>query len=97
MPLSREDAQHVALLCRIALSEEELQRLQEQISSILEQFEVLKGLDTDEVPASSHSVALVTVMRQDTPQDSFPKEEVLTNAPQREEDFFRVLPILEEA
>ena len=97
MPLSREDVQHVALLCRIALSEEELQRLQDQLSNILEQFEVLKELDTEGVPPSGHSVALFTVMRQDAPRDSFPKEEVLANAPQREEDFFRVLPVLEES
>lgn len=96
MPLSREEVQHIATLCRIALSEEELERMRTQLSNILEQFEVLKEVDTRGVPPTGHSVALESVMRDDTPRDSFPRDDILANAPRREGDFFLVNAVLEE-
>ena len=96
MPLSREEVLHVASLCRLLLTEEELSLLQHQLSDILEQFEVLKGVDTEETAPGGPS-PLSTVMRADTPRDSFPREEVLANSPQREGDFIRVPPVLEES
>ena len=86
MPLSREEVQHIATLCRVALSEEELERMRTQLSNILEQFEVLKEVDTRGVPPTGHSVALESVMRDD----------ILANAPRREGDFFLVNAVLEE-
>ena len=97
MPLTREEVLHIAALCRIALTEEEVVRLQGQLSNILEQFDVLKELDTANVPPTGHSVALSNVLREDVPQDSFPQEQVLANAPRQEGDFFRVLRVLEES
>lgn len=97
MPLTREQVLHVATLCRIGLTEEEVERFQIQLSHILEQFEVLKQVDTTEVPPTSHSVALTSVMRPDEPRPSFPKEDILRNAPRREGDFFRVPLVLEES
>lgn len=95
MPLSREEVLHIATLCRVALIEEEVERFQTQLSNILEQFEVLKELDTADVPPTGHSVALSNVMREDNPGNSFPQEQVLANAPLREGEFFRVLLVLE--
>ncbi|MBI2935633.1 MAG: Asp-tRNA(Asn)/Glu-tRNA(Gln) amidotransferase subunit GatC [Chloroflexi bacterium] len=97
MALSREEVLHIAILCRIALSEEEIELLRDQLSNILEQFEALKELDTGDVPPTSHSVALASVMREDQAKDPFPKEETLANAPLREGDFFRVHLVLEES
>jgi aspartyl-tRNA(Asn)/glutamyl-tRNA(Gln) amidotransferase subunit C len=97
MRLSREEVLHVATLCRIALTEEEIERLQAQLSNILEQFEVLKGLDTTDVPPTGHSVALSSVVRDDRVGQSFPSGQILANAPRREDQFFRVPPVLEEA
>ena len=97
MALSRDEVLHVALLCRIALSDAEVERLQGELSDILGQFEVLAELDTAEAPPTSHSVPLTTVTRQDDSRPSTPKEDVLANAPRRERDYFRVLPVLEES
>jgi aspartyl-tRNA(Asn)/glutamyl-tRNA(Gln) amidotransferase subunit C len=97
MPLSREEVIHIATLCRLGLSEEELEKMRLELSHILEQFEVLKQVDTEGVPPTGHSVALESVMREDEPGPSLPREEVLANAPQREGEFFRVRPVLEEA
>ncbi len=94
--LSREEVIHIATLCRIALTEQELERMREQLSHILEQFEVLKEVDTTGVPATGHAIALGTVMRDDVPRPSFPRDDVLANAPRREGEFFRVNAVLEE-
>lgn len=97
MPLSREEVLHIAALCRIALTEEEVGRFQTQLSNILKQVDVLKELDTTAVPPTGHSVTLSTVFREDVSEDSFPQEQVLANAPRQEGDFFRVLRVLEES
>jgi len=96
MPLSREEVTHIATLCRLGLSEEEIERLREQLSNILEQFEVLKEVDTEGVEPTGHSVALQTVMREDEPRPCCDKEDILANAPVREDDYFRVKAVLEE-
>lgn len=95
MPLTREEVLHVAALYRIHLTDEEISRLQRQLSDILDQFEVLKSLSTEGVPATGHS-SLSTVMRPDSLGASSPREDVLANAPYREGEFFRVLAVLEE-
>ena len=96
MPLNREDVQHIATLCRIGMTEEDLEAMPEQLSHILELFQVLQELDTEDVPPTGHSVSIETVMRTDVPQTSLPREDVLANAPQREGDLFRVRVVLEE-
>ena len=96
MPLSREEVQHIATLCRIGLSENEMEEFRQQISHILEQFEILKQVNTTNVPPTGHSVALDTVMREDEPRNSLSKEATLANAPLREGDNFRVKAVLEE-
>ena len=97
MALSRDEVLHVALLCRIALSDAEVEELQGQLSDILGQFEALAELDTSEAAPTAHSVPLTTVTRRDDARPASPKEEVLANAPRREGDYFRVLPVLEES
>ena len=68
----------------------------EQLSQILEQFEVLKELDTSDVAPTGHAGGLQTVMREDLAEDSLDSEDVLKNAPRREGEFFRVNAVLEE-
>ena len=96
MALDRNEVERIATLARIGLTDEELETLGEQLSSILEQFRVLSELDTTDVTPTAHPVQLQTVMRDDVPSSSLESEEVLRNAPRREGDFFRVKPVLEE-
>ena len=96
MPLERSQVEHIAALARIGLTEEEVQMFGEQLSNILEQFEVLKELDTSGVVPAGHAGGLQNVMREDVAQDSLDSEDVLKNAPRREGQFFRVNPVLEE-
>ncbi len=96
MPLSREDVEHIAILCRLGLSEEEAERMRDQLSHILEQFEVLQQLDTEGVLPMRHSVELENVLREDAPGPCLDREQVLANAPRRLQEFFRVNRVLEE-
>ena len=96
MPLPREEIQHIAALCRVGMTEEDLATMPEQLSHILELFQVLQEIDTEGVPPADHSVSSETVMRPDEPRPSLDKEDVLSNAPQREGDLLRVNVVLEE-
>ena len=96
MALERADVEHIALLARIGLSDEEVETFREQLSDILEQFEVLGELDTAGVTPTGHAVRLEAVMRDDVPDSSLDPEEVLSNAPRREGEYFRVKAVLEE-
>ena len=96
MPLERSQVEHIAALARIGLTEEEVKTFGEQLSQILEQFEVLKELDTSGVAPTGHAGGLQTVMREDLAQDSLDSEDVLKIAPRREGESFRVNAVLEE-
>jgi aspartyl-tRNA(Asn)/glutamyl-tRNA(Gln) amidotransferase subunit C len=96
MPLGRAEVEHMAALARIGLTEEDLELFREQLSHILEQFQVLRQLDTTGVPPTGHAIELQVVMRDDVPADSLGQEEVLSGAPRREGDLFRVKRVLSE-
>jgi aspartyl-tRNA(Asn)/glutamyl-tRNA(Gln) amidotransferase subunit C len=95
MKLSREEVLHIARLARVALTEAEITRMSEQLSNLLEHFEVLQKVDTAGVPPTAQSVTLQSVMREDKVTPSLPPEDVLANAPRREGDCFRVRAVLE--
>ncbi len=95
MKLSRHEVEHVARLARVGLDDDELERLQAQLSNILENFEVLKEVDTEGVPPTAQSIPLSNVLAEDEPQPSCPAQAVLANAPEQEEGFFRVRAVLE--
>ena len=95
MKLSREEVLHIALLARLGLTEAEVDRLREQLSNILENFEILQKVDTADVPPTAQSITLQNVVREDEVADSLPQSEVLANAPRREENWFRVRAVLE--
>ena len=95
MKLSREEGLHIALLARLGLTETEVNRLSEQLSNILESFEVLQQVDTSGILPTAQSIALQNVMKDDEAADSLPQSEVLANAPRKDENFFRVRAVLE--
>ena len=94
--ISREDVLQVARLARLELSEPELEKMREQLNSILTYIDRLKELDVAGVEPTSHAVPMVNVMRDDVVVPSFPREEMLANAPDRVGDFFRVPRIIED-
>lgn len=95
MKLSREEVLHIALLARLGLTESEVSRMSEQLSNILDNFEILRQVDTTDVPPTAQSIALQNVVKDDEVAASLPQNEVLANAPRKEGDFFRVRAVLE--
>lgn len=95
MKLSRKEVQHIALLARLGLSETEIEKFRLQLSNILENFEVLEQIDTKNLPPTAQSITLQNVLRPDEPKPSCPVEEILSNAPQREGNYFKTRAVLE--
>lgn len=95
MKLTREEVLHIALLARLGLSKDEVEKFREQLSNILENFEVLQQVDTGGVPPTAQSIDLQNVLKDDKPDASLPPAEILANAPQKEEGFFRIRAVLE--
>jgi aspartyl-tRNA(Asn)/glutamyl-tRNA(Gln) amidotransferase subunit C len=94
--ISREDVEHVARLARLALSEVELERMQEQLSGILAYIDTLRALDTAGVEPTSHAVPVVNVMREDATRPCLPQDVALAGAPDRSGALFRVPRIIED-
>jgi len=95
MKLSYEQVRHIAWLARLGLSEEEVEKFSLQLSNILENFEILKEIDTADVPPATHTIPLQNVIRKDDVAESYPQAEILLNAPKQEGDCFKVQAILE--
>ena len=96
MAIRREEVLHVARLARLALSPAEADRMGEQLGKILEYIRQLDRLDTADVVPTSHAVEMGTPFREDAVHPFGQKEEIPRNAPDREEDFFRVPRIIED-
>ena len=79
--IDREQVLHVARLARLELSEDDVQRMSSELSSILDHVERISSLDLDDVEPTSHVVALENVMRADEPRASLPRERALEPAP----------------
>lgn len=88
--------EHVSVLARVGLSEEDIERFRHQLSRVLEHFEVLAQLDTENIPPTAQVISLQNVMRSDEARPSMPREEAMANAPQAEDGCFKVRAVLEE-
>jgi aspartyl-tRNA(Asn)/glutamyl-tRNA(Gln) amidotransferase subunit C len=95
MKISKEEIEHIAVLARLSLSEEEKELFGPQLSSILDYMEKLNELDTKDIEPTSHVFALSNVMRDDSPKDSIPREDALMNTPSHTDKFYRVPKIIE--
>ena len=95
MKLTAEEVRHIALLARLGLSDEEVEKFRNQLSDIMVNFEALEQIDTTGLPPTSQSVSLVNVFRPDEPLSSLPVAEVLANAPAMEDNSFKVNAVLE--
>ena len=90
MAISRDEVLHVARLARLALTDDEIERLTGELGAILEAVGIVSELDLAEVDPTSHPLDLVNVWADDEPRPSLPLEDVLANAPEAEDGLFRV-------
>jgi len=95
MPLTRAEMDHLALLARVGLTDEEKDRMANQLGDILQHMERLKQLDTEHIPPTAQVIEATNVLRDDVVRPGLTHDQALSNAPRAEEPFVRVLPILE--
>ena len=94
MPVTLKDVKHIAELARLEFSGEELESFTHQLNQILEYVEKLNELDTENVEPLSHPVEGNNAFREDELKPSINREEALKNAPDRDEEFFRVPKVI---
>ena len=95
MKITREEVQHVATLARLDLDEEEQERLTTELDSILEHMVKLNEIDTEDVEPLAHVVDVVNAFREDRVVNQPRTDELLANAPARDDDFISVPKIIE--
>jgi aspartyl-tRNA(Asn)/glutamyl-tRNA(Gln) amidotransferase subunit C len=94
--ITRDDVVHVASLARLHLSDEEIDRMQAQLSKILAAVEALRDVDTSHIGPTASVLGLENVMRDDTPAEPMRRDAALANAPLRDDPYLRVPTVLEE-
>lgn len=95
MEVDREIVEHIALLGRLELSEEEKVRFEKQLSAILGYVEKLRAVPLEGVQPLVHPLELANVFREDEPRAPLPREDALANAPEPEDPFFKVPKVIE--
>jgi aspartyl-tRNA(Asn)/glutamyl-tRNA(Gln) amidotransferase subunit C len=88
--IEREQVLHVAKLARLRLSDAEVERMAGELSGILDHVDRISELDLEDVAPTSHVVGLENVLRLDEPRPSWPRDDVLEQAPDPAEGAFRV-------
>ena len=94
--ITREDVVRIALLARLGIDEHQIGTFQKQLSDILNNFSILQEVDTTDLPPTLQTVNMTNIFREDMDRSSCKPEEILGNAPQREENYFKVQAVLEQ-
>lgn len=95
MGLTREEVEHIAELARLGLTEAEKDLFAGQLSAMLDYAQILQDLDTEGVPPTAATTTQQNVMFEDVVEPSSPREDILRNAPDAVDGFFRTRPILD--
>ncbi len=95
--IDQAQVRKVAKLSRLELTEAEIEEFTGQLSAILDYVEKMNDLDTTNVEPLAHCLPISNVLRQDLAKESLGTEKTLTNAPQRDGEFFKVPKILDDS
>jgi aspartyl-tRNA(Asn)/glutamyl-tRNA(Gln) amidotransferase subunit C len=88
--IERDEVLHVARLARLALSDDEVERMARELSAVLDHIERISELDLEGVPPTTHVIDVAGVLREDEPRPCLPREVVLEQAPAVEDGGFLV-------
>ncbi len=94
MSVTRKDVEHIAELARLNFQNEELENFTHQLNQILDYMEKLNELDTENIEPLSHPVEGNNIFREDKLLASIPTNEALLNAPESDEQFFKVPKVI---
>jgi len=92
--IDTDQVRHIGVLSRIELSDQQVQTFARQLGRIVEYFDKLNELDTDNVEPMAHALETHNVLADDVPHESLTPDQALANAPARDGDFFRVPKVL---
>lgn len=95
MSLTIEEVQHIANLARLELTDGELSRYRAQLSAILDYFQQLQSVPTDDIPPTTGGFDLTTTLREDRVRPGLELQDLLENSPDVKDDQFRVPPVFE--
>ena len=90
MPLSREQVEQIAFLARLKLSPKEIEKFTSELTVILDYVEQLADVDTAGVKLKDQFITAENVFREDKSRQSLSRDEALSNAPEKDEEFFKV-------
>ncbi len=96
MKVTREDVENVALLSRLSIKENDMEKNIHELNAFLEYVDRLQQVDTENVFATAHVLPIQNVFREDVVKPSLDRTLALSNAPEQEDGYFRVPKILEE-
>lgn len=94
MALARKEVEEIALLARLHLEPDEVERMQADLGGILDHFTALAAVDTEGVPPLTHAVAIDAPLRADEPEPSLPVAQALAATPKRDGDLIVVPAII---
>jgi len=95
MKITKDEVKHISLLSRLLFSDEEIEVFSKDLNSILEYVSKISELNTEDVEPTLHVVPLMNVMRDDVVKPSLNIEKVLQNAPDKEDECFKVPKIIQ--
>jgi aspartyl-tRNA(Asn)/glutamyl-tRNA(Gln) amidotransferase subunit C len=90
MTISKKEVEHIALLSRLELSEEEKEIFSKQLSQVLDHAGKISKLSTDDVEPTSHALEIKNVFREDKVKSCLTQEQALSGAPEKESGGFKV-------
>ena len=94
MKITRDEVLHVAKLARLDLDQASVDKFAGQIDNILEYIDMLKQVNTDGIPPTSHAISLSNSFRDDVEKGSLDREKVLMNAPEQDNGNFIVPKVI---
>lgn len=94
MKITIEEVQYIAELARLRLDDKEKKNFAKQLGQILNYIDVLSKIDTSSIKPTSHILPVENIFREDEVKDSLPGDEILMNAPDKEDGFFKVKKII---
>jgi aspartyl-tRNA(Asn)/glutamyl-tRNA(Gln) amidotransferase subunit C len=94
MPVTKKDVEHIAELARLRFNESELDNFTGELNQILSYVEKLNELDTENIEPLSHPIEGSNVFRSDNLKECTPREEALKNAPEKDDEFFKVPKVI---
>jgi aspartyl-tRNA(Asn)/glutamyl-tRNA(Gln) amidotransferase subunit C len=95
MSVDRATVRRIARLARIAITDEEAERLEKELSGILDWVAQLDEIDTSAVEPMTRIAAMTMKMRKDVVTDGFCADDIVKNAPKVDDHYFVVPKIVE--